>query len=83
MPKREILSGVIHEVPKDLKKALESSSKIKDRWNELTQLARNEWICWVISVEKKETREEHVRRVCEDLLNGKRRPCCWSGCKHR
>lgn len=83
MSKNQILSGAVHKVPGDLKKVIDSSSKIRERWNELTELARNEWICWVISVKKKETRESHIKRTCEDLLNGKRRPCCWSGCTHR
>jgi len=78
-----INSGVVHKVPSDLRKALSSSQKVLEKWNDLTPLSRNEWICWVTSVKKKETREEHIKRVCEDLLNGKRRPCCWPGCSHR
>jgi uncharacterized protein YdeI (YjbR/CyaY-like superfamily) len=72
-----------HVIPADLRKALNSIPKVKDTWKDLTPLARNEWICWVTSVKKPETRREHVKRVCEDLLNGKRRPCCWAGCPHR
>ncbi|PIN74270.1 hypothetical protein COV20_01485 [Candidatus Woesearchaeota archaeon CG10_big_fil_rev_8_21_14_0_10_45_16] len=70
-----------HKIPDDLRNVLRSS--LLDRWNDLTPLARNEWICWVISVKKPETREQHIRRLCEDLLKGKKRPCCWPGCKHR
>lgn len=81
--KKEIATGVVHKVPEDLRKALASKAEIVDAWNDLTPLARNEWICWVTSFKKEETRKEHVRRVAEDLLNGKRRPCCWPGCKHR
>lgn len=83
MAKKEITTGVVHEVPTDLKKALISSSKILDAWNDLTPLARNEWICWTISVKKEETRREHIERLCSDLIKGKRRPCCWPGCPHR
>jgi len=83
MAKKDIASGVVHIVPSDLRKALISDSKALEKWNDLTPLARNEWICWTISVKKKETREDHIKRVCEDLLNGKRRPCCWAGCYHR
>lgn len=79
----KISEGVVHKVPSDLKRALNSSSAIRDAWNNLTPLARNEWICWVISVKKAETREQHVERTCSDLLNGKKRPCCWPGCSHR
>ncbi|MBN1389795.1 MAG: YdeI/OmpD-associated family protein [Candidatus Thermoplasmatota archaeon] len=83
MPEREIASGVVHEVPADLREALISSSAVRDAWNDLTSLARNEWICWVISVKKQETRKDHISRVCAELLKGKRRPCCWAGCPHR
>jgi uncharacterized protein YdeI (YjbR/CyaY-like superfamily) len=83
MSDEKISTGVVHRVPSDLRKVLISSSKILNIWNNLTPLARNEWICWVTSVKKPETRKQHVERVCEDLMNGKRRPCCWPGCSHR
>jgi len=76
-------TGVVHDIPEDLQKALLSSTAVSDAWNDLTPLARNEWICWVTSVKKAETREDHIRRVREDMLKGKRRPCCWPGCPHR
>ncbi len=81
--KTAIAGGVVHKVPKDLREALAADAKALAIWNSLTQLARNEWICWVVSVKKAETRAEHVRRVCTHLRQGKRRPCCWIGCVHR
>ncbi len=78
----QIATGVVHQVPADLRKAL-LSSKAVDAWNDLTPLMRNEWICWVTFVKKEETREQHIKRACADLIKGKRRPCCWPGCKHR
>lgn len=83
MATKKLSEGVVHKLPSDLKKSLIAIPKVVELWESLTPLARNEWICWVESVKKKETREEHIRRVSEDLLNGKRRPCCWPGCKHR
>ncbi len=83
MTKKGISAGVVHELPADLKKALGTSSKALAAWEDISPLARNEWICWTISVKKDETRKEHVRRVVEDLGKGKRRPCCWVGCPHR
>lgn len=80
---QKISSGVAHKIPTDLQKSLFSSKKLCDLWNNLTPLARNEWICWVISVKKLETRESHIKRLCADLIKGKRRPCCWAGCPHR
>ena len=32
---------------------------------------------------KTETRIKRIHWGKEELLNGKRRPCCWAGCKHR
>ncbi len=79
----EIAAGVVHEVPKDLEKVLISNLDLLSKWNNLTALARNEWICWVIIVKKSETREEHIKRLSEEIVEGKKRPCCWPGCPHR
>lgn len=79
----KIATGVVHTVPEDLRKALLSSPKTIALWNDLTPLACNEWICWVISVKRATTRADHVRRTKEELIEGKRRPCCWPGCPHR
>lgn len=78
-----ISRGTVHEVPSDLNKALASSKGALAVWEDLTPLARNEWICWVTFVKKAETRKEHVERVVGQLKKGKRRPCCWMGCPHR
>ena len=83
MPKKTISSGVVHEIPADLRKALTSDKAALAAWEDITPLARNEWICWTISVKKAETRREHVERVRTQLKEGKRRPCCWPGCPHR
>lgn len=79
----QVLSGVAHTVPTDLKASLISDVKALVLWNNLTPLARNEWICWVISVKQTKTRNEHIKRVCSELKEGMRRPCCWIGCIHR
>lgn len=79
----KIAQGVAHKIPKDMKEVILSSEKLGEIWNGLTPLARNEWICWVMSVKKPETRIKHLKRMEEDLRKGKRRPCCWGGCPHR
>lgn len=81
--KETISTTAIHTIPADLKKILSVNADVLERWNTLTQLAQNEWICYVTIVKKKETRQEHLVRLCEDLRKGKRRPCCWPGCPHR
>ncbi len=83
MAKKDITDGVVHKVPTDLKDAIISVPKALAAWEEITPLARNEWICWTTSVKKPETRKQHVERVPVELTEGKRRPCCWAGCPHR
>jgi hypothetical protein len=82
MPK-VVSGGVAHDLPEDLRKALRSDPKALATGETLTPLARNEWICWVISVKAPVTRREHIERVCSELIEGIRRPCCWMGCVHR
>ncbi len=79
----KISGGVVHQLPADLKKALMAAPKALAAWENITPLARNEWICWTITVKQQKTRDDHVKRVVSELKEGKRRPCCWIGCIHR
>ena len=83
MTKKNVSSGVVHKVPADLHEALTSDPKALEAWEDLTPLARNEWICWTTFVKKAETRQEHIKRTVSELIEGMRRPCCWIGCIHR
>jgi uncharacterized protein YdeI (YjbR/CyaY-like superfamily) len=83
MAKREFASGVVHKVPADLRKAITSDPKALAAWDDITPLARNEWICWIESAKKVETRNRRIEWARENLIDGKRRPCCWPGCPHR
>ena len=83
MKKKEIATGVVHKVPDDLRKTLTSDRVAISAWEDITPLARNEWICWILSVKKPETRKLHIERTRRELKEGKRRPCCWAGCMHR
>ncbi len=83
MTKKNISGGVVHELPTDLKKALASNPKALETWEDITPLARNEYICWITSPKKPETRAKRIEWGCENLQEGKRRPCCWPGCPHR
>lgn len=78
-----ISAGVVHDLPEDLRKALSSDTRACEVWEDITPLARNEWICWVTIVKRAETRSEHVKRLVAQLKEGVRRPCCWPGCPHR
>jgi hypothetical protein len=83
MTTKEIAGGVVHDMPADLRKALISSPQARAAWEDITPLARNEWICWTITVKQPETRKNHIERTITELQEGKRRPCCWMGCIHR
>ena len=80
---KEIATGTVHTLPEDLRKALVADKTALSAWEGLTTLARNEWICWTISVKREETRKDHVKRTVSELKEGMRRPCCWIGCIHR
>ncbi len=83
MTKKQRSTGTAHKLPADLRKALAQAPAAQAAWEDITPLARNEWICWTISVATAEKRKEHVRRVVSELKEGMRRPCCWYGCVHR
>jgi len=83
MANKEIATGVVHEVPADLREALLANKAALEKWQSLTPLARNEWICWTVTVRQAATRKDHIKRTVTELLQGKRRPCCWLGCIHR
>lgn len=72
-----------HKIPSDLRKAMISNPKALTTWHDTTPLARNEWICWVISGKKAETRVIRIKKAISKLSGGMRRPCCWAGCPHR
>lgn len=80
----KLAEGTVHKLPNDLKQALQTDPKALSAWQEkITPIARNEWICWTITVKQQKTRDEHVKRAVKELAEGKRRPCCWIGCIHR
>jgi uncharacterized protein YdeI (YjbR/CyaY-like superfamily) len=83
MTTEKIAKGTVHSVPPDLRKVLSSDHLALIKWNSLTPLARNEWICWATFVKKEETRKDHIKRTISELKEGMRRPCCWIGCIHR
>ena len=83
MTKREVTTTLPHTMPSDLQKALTSSAAANKVWETTTPLARNEWICWVTSGKKAETRAIRIEKAISKLKGGVRRPCCWAGCTHR
>lgn len=83
MVNNKIATGTVHSLPEDLQKAIVSNPTALTLWADITPLARNEFICWISDAKKDETRKRRIERACEELVEGKRRPCCWIGCIHR
>lgn len=75
--------GTVHTAPSDLQAAVAANPETLALWQRLTPLGRNEFICWVEDAKKPETRQRRIERTREELIGGKKRPCCWSGCIHR
>ncbi|MCB1553590.1 MAG: YdeI/OmpD-associated family protein [Xanthomonadales bacterium] len=83
MTKKLLPGGTIHELPPDLREAIESESVATTLWLDITPLARNEWVCWVTSAKKSDTRARRIEVGIDKMRKGMRRPCCWPGCPHR
>jgi uncharacterized protein YdeI (YjbR/CyaY-like superfamily) len=65
-------------VPTDLRNALAAAPTAKAQWNDLTPIARRDFISWIDSTKQTETRRRRIEKACSMLAAGKRRPCCYS-----
>ena len=64
-------------VPPDLRKALAAAAKARSLWSEITPKARTDWVQWINSAKRPETRARRVENACKMLAAGKRRVCCF------
>lgn len=83
MAQNKISGGVVHKIPADLREIITADKKAHAIWEDITPLARNEWICWITSGKKTETRSIRIKKALSKMRDGMRRPCCWAGCTHR
>ena len=65
------------KLPPDLRKALAESPAAKATWDDITPVARRDWIQWMTSGKKAETRVKRIATACDQLASGKRRACCF------
>ncbi|UFU06216.1 YdeI/OmpD-associated family protein [Ruania halotolerans] len=79
----ELPGGTVHDLPDALAQELTAHAAALAAWQDITPLARNEFICWVTDAKQEQTRVRRIRRTREELEEGMRRPCCWPGCSHR
>ncbi len=64
-------------VPADLRKALAAAPRARATWSDITPLARRDWIDWITSTKRPETRARRIENACAMLAGGKRRVCCF------
>jgi hypothetical protein len=68
-------------VPTDLRKALAAAPLARAGWEDITPLARRDWIFSISSAKQPETRRRRIEKACDMLACGKRRLCCFPGIK--
>jgi hypothetical protein len=67
------------DVPQDFETALAAApQKIQDLWNDITPMARWEWVRWVNATKNPDTRRRRVEVSMSKMDSGKRRPCCFN-----
>jgi bacteriocin resistance YdeI/OmpD-like protein/uncharacterized protein DUF1905 len=68
-------------VPIDLRKALAATPLAQAGWEDITPMARRDWIFSITSAKQPETRRRRIEKACDMLASGKRRLCCFPGIK--
>ena len=68
-------------VPVDLRKALAAAPLAQAGWEDITPMARRDWIFSISSAKQPETRRRRIEKACDMLACGKRRLCCFPGVK--
>ena len=66
------------DVPDDLQTAISADHQAHDLWQQVTPMAHWEWIRWVRSTGRQETRDHRIEVAISKLKSGERRPCCWN-----
>ena len=64
-------------VPADLRKALADNPAARSTWSDITPVARRDWIAWMTSGKKAETRGKRLAVAIDKLASGQRRACCF------
>ncbi len=62
----------------DLRKVLAAHPKAQALWEDLTPIARRDFMSWIESAKQPETRRRRAESIPSRLASGKRRPCCYA-----
>lgn len=65
------------KVPADIQRALKDNPKAMETWKDITAVARRDWIHWITSGKKAETRPKRIVTAVDKLQKGMRRACCF------
>lgn len=66
-------------LPQDFADALKAApQKVKDKWKDITPMARWEWIRWMNATLSQETRAVRIEKTVSKLNGKHRRPCCFN-----
>ncbi len=66
-------------LPEDFLSALDSAPQsVKDKWKDITPMARWEWIRWMNATLSQETRAVRIEKTISKLQGKHRRPCCFN-----
>ncbi len=67
------------KMPADLRRALAATPLAKAQWDDITPIARRDWILWLNTAKQEKTRKTRIKKACDMLSCGKRRVCCFGG----
>ena len=65
------------KLPADLRAALAANAAAMATWKDITTVARRDWIHWITSGKKAETRVKRIDVAIDKLACGNRRACCF------
>lgn len=65
-------------VPADVQAALNADPQLMPLWQDITPMARWDWLRWINATANPATRQRRVEVTCSKLTDGKRRPCCFN-----
>lgn len=65
------------KVPADLRAALGANADARATWKDVTAVARRDWVHWITSGKKAETRAKRIDVAIDKLACGNRRACCF------
>lgn len=65
-------------LPKDFADALKvAPEKVREKWKDITPMARWEWVRWMNATLSDETRAVRIEKTVSKLNGKHRRPCCF------